>query len=42
MDPHDIIFDLNILTVATGMEEHNYAVNFIKAVRDVKRECPGA
>ena len=43
MDPHDIIFDLNILTVATGMEEHNnYAVNFIEAVRDVKRECPGA
>ena len=42
MDPHDIIFDLNILTVATGMEEHNnYAVNFIEAVRDVKRECPG-
>lgn len=43
MDPYDIIFDLNILTVATGMEEHNnYAVNFIEAVRDVKRECPGA
>lgn len=43
MDPQDIIFDLNILTVATGMEEHNnYAVNFIEAVRDVKRECPGA
>ena len=42
MDPHDI-FDLDILTVATGMEEHNnYAVNFIEAVRDVKRECPGA
>jgi 5-methyltetrahydrofolate--homocysteine methyltransferase len=43
MDPQDIIFDLNILTVATGMEEHNnYAVNFIEAVRDVKKECPGA
>ncbi|MEM7183450.1 MAG: vitamin B12 dependent-methionine synthase activation domain-containing protein [Spirochaetota bacterium] len=43
MEPSDIIFDLNILTVATGMEEHNnYAVNFIEAVRDVKRECPGA
>ena len=42
-DPQDIIFDLNILTVATGMEEHNnYAVNFIEAVREVKRRCPGA
>ncbi len=41
--PTDIIFDLNILTVATGMEEHNdYAVNFIEAVRQVKARCPGA
>ena len=41
--PEDIIFDLNILTVATGMEEHNdYAVNFIEAVRLVKERCPGA
>ena len=41
--PEDIIFDLNILTVATGMEEHNeYAVNFIEAVRQVKERCPGA
>ena len=41
--PGDIIFDLNILTVATGMEEHNdYAVNFIEAVRRVKEVCPGA
>jgi 5-methyltetrahydrofolate--homocysteine methyltransferase len=40
--PEDIIFDLNILTVATGMEEHNdYAVNFIEAVRRVKEVCPG-
>ncbi|MDP7012025.1 MAG: methionine synthase [Verrucomicrobiota bacterium] len=40
--PEDIIFDLNILTVATGMEEHNdYAVNFIEAVRRVKAACPG-
>ena len=39
--PEDIIFDLNILTVATGMEEHNdYAVNFIEAVRRVKAVCP--
>lgn len=43
MDPQDIIFDLNILTVATGMEEHNnYAVDFIEAVREVKQTCPGA
>lgn len=43
MDPNDIIFDLNILTVATGMEEHNnYGVNFIEAVREVKKVCPGA
>ena len=42
MDPQDIIFDLNILTVATGMEEHNnYAVDFIEAVRTVKQRCPG-
>ena len=42
MDPQDIIFDLNILTVATGMEEHNnYAVDFIDAVEEVKKRCPG-
>jgi len=42
-NPHDIIFDPNILTVATGMDEHNhYAVDFIEAVREIKRECPGA
>lgn len=41
--PEDIIFDPNILTVATGMEEHNnYAVNFIEATRRIKAECPGA
>lgn len=40
--PEDIIFDLNILTVATGMEEHNdYAVNFIEGVREVKKRCAG-
>ncbi|WP_437192521.1 methionine synthase [Planctomicrobium sp. SH527] len=39
----DIIFDSNILTVATGMEEHNnYAVEFFEAVRRIKEECPGA
>ena len=43
MPPEDIIFDPNILTVATGMEEHNnYAVNFFEATREIKRRCPGA
>ena len=37
----DIIFDPNILTVATGMEEHNdYAVNFIEATRWIKQHLP--
>lgn len=41
LDPRDLIFDLNILTVATGMDEHNdYAINFIEAVREVKRLMP--
>ena len=39
----DIIFDPNILTVATGIEEHNnYAVDFFEAVRIIKRVLPGA
>ncbi len=39
--PEDIIFDPNILTVATGMEEHNnYAVNFIEATRQIKANFP--
>jgi 5-methyltetrahydrofolate--homocysteine methyltransferase len=43
MSPTDIIFDPNILTVATGIEEHNrYAINFIEAVSEIKRVCPGA
>lgn len=42
-NPNDIIFDSNILTVATGMEEHNnYAVDFIEAVKAIKETCPGA
>lgn len=41
--PSDIIFDANILTVGTGMEEHaNYAVEFIEAVRELKRLFPEA
>lgn len=43
MNPTDIIFDPNILTVATGIEEHNsYALDFIEAIREIKRTCPGA
>jgi 5-methyltetrahydrofolate--homocysteine methyltransferase len=39
--PEDIVFDPNILTVATGMEEHNnYAVDFIAAVRWIKENLP--
>jgi len=39
----DIIFDPNILTVATGMEEHNnYAVDFIRATRWIKENLPNA
>ncbi len=41
--PEDIIFDPNILTVATGMEEHNnYAVDFINATRWIKAKLPHA
>lgn len=41
--PEDIIFDCNILTVGTGMEEHaNYAVEFIEAVREIKKRMPRA
>jgi 5-methyltetrahydrofolate--homocysteine methyltransferase len=41
--PEDIIFDPNILTVATGMEEHNnYAVDFIRATRWIKANLPHA
>lgn len=36
-NPNDIIFDPNILTIATGIEEHNsYGVDFIMATKDVK------
>lgn len=41
--PEDIIFDNNILTVGTGLPEHNdYAVDFIRAVKWVKENLPGA
>ena len=43
LPPEDIIFDPNILTVATGMEEHNnYAVDFINATRWIKQNLPHA
>ena len=42
-NPHDIIFDPNVLAVATGIEEHNnYAVDFIKAAGWIKQNLPGA
>jgi 5-methyltetrahydrofolate--homocysteine methyltransferase len=42
-NPDDIIFDPNILTVATGIEEHNnYALDFIQATRWIKENLPGA
>ncbi|HEX6083399.1 MAG TPA: methionine synthase, partial [Thermoanaerobaculia bacterium] len=40
-DPTDIIFDPNVLTVATGIEEHNaYGVNFIEAIRRLREKFP--
>ncbi|HIF93520.1 MAG: methionine synthase [Myxococcales bacterium] len=40
--PEDIIFDPNILAIATGIEEHaEYAKNFIDASRQIKERCPG-
>ena len=41
--PQDIIFDPNVLAIATGMEEHdNYAVDFIRATRWIRKNLPGA
>jgi 5-methyltetrahydrofolate--homocysteine methyltransferase len=41
--PEDIIFDSNVLAVATGIEEHNdFAKNFIEALPLIKERCPGA
>jgi len=40
--PEDIIFDPNILAIATGMEEHaSYAKAYIDSIREIKRRCPG-
>lgn len=42
-NPHDIIFDPNVLAVATGMDEHNnYAVDFIQATGWIRKNLPGA
>ncbi len=42
-EPADIIFDPNILAIATGMEEHaDFAKAFIEATREIKRRCPGS
>ncbi|MBI2829220.1 MAG: methionine synthase [Acidobacteria bacterium] len=41
-DPLDVIFDPNILAIATGLEEHDdYGINFIEATRIIKATCPG-
>ena len=43
MNPLDIIFDPNVLAIATGMEEHdNYAVEFIRATEWIRKNLPGA
>ncbi len=43
MNPLDIIFDPNVLAIATGMEEHaNYAVDFIRATEWIRKYLPGA
>ncbi len=43
LPPEDIIFDVNILAIATGMKEHNaYGVDFIRAVRRIKANLPFA
>jgi 5-methyltetrahydrofolate--homocysteine methyltransferase len=43
LDPLDIIFDPNVLAVATGIEEHDrYGLDFIEATRLIKAACPGA
>lgn len=43
IDPHDIIFDPNVLTVATGMKEHDlYGLDFIRATEWIKKHLPHA
>jgi len=41
--PEDVVFDPNVLAIATGIEEHDrYAIAFIEATRTIKETCPGA
>ena len=41
--PEDLVFDPNVLAVATGIEEHaGFAKAFIEATREIKRRCPGS
>ena len=43
MPPEDIIFDPNVLAIATGIEAHDeFAKNFVEATRIIKETCPGA
>ena len=43
MSPYDIIFDPNVLTIGTGMPEHdNYAVDFIRATKWIRENLPGS
>lgn len=43
MDPFDIIFDPNILTICTGMEEHNeYGLNFLNVIKKIRTQLPGS
>jgi 5-methyltetrahydrofolate--homocysteine methyltransferase len=43
LSPADIIFDPNVLTVATGMEEHNaFGIDYIEAIKEIKEKLPGA
>lgn len=40
--PTDIVFDPNILAIATGISEHNeYGIHFIESIKEIKRTCPG-
>jgi 5-methyltetrahydrofolate--homocysteine methyltransferase len=42
MEPRDIIFDCNVLTIGTGLSEHNaYGIDFVRAVAEIKQRCPG-
>ena len=43
IDPCDIIFDPNVLSIGTGIEEHNeYALAYIESIKEIKKICPYA